>query len=69
MRQKASPISGKGSKAMQARRQSTPSSMMPSTISRVKVPSKPASMASPAAISMASMSFVASAIRSPVRWF
>ena len=69
MVQKEKAIRGKGSRAMQARRQSTPSIMIPTTITSVMLPSKPASMASPAAISIASISFVASAIRSPVRCF
>ena len=69
MRQNASAISGNGSRATAARRQSTPSVMIASTMISVRLPSKPASIASPAAISIASMSLVASAIRSPVRCF
>jgi hypothetical protein len=65
--QKASAISGNGSSTTSARRQSTPSVIMATTTTSVSVPSKPASMASPAAISTASTSLVARAIRSPVR--
>ena len=67
MCQNASPISGNGSSATSARRQSTPSVIIATTMTSVSEPSKPASIASPEAISTASTSFVASAIRSPVR--
>ena len=66
--QKPSAMNGKGNRANRARRQSTPSDIIATTSTSVWLPSKPASTASPAAISTASMSLVASAIRSPVRW-
>ena len=65
--QNASPISGNGTSAARPNRQSMARVIIASTSSSVCVPSKPASIASLAACSTASMSFVASAIRSPVR--
>ncbi len=61
-------MNGNGSSATTPSRQSTPSVIIATTSTSVSVPSKPARNASPAAISTASTSLVASAIRSPVRW-
>ena len=61
-------MNGNGSSATTPSRQSTPSVIIATTSTSVSVPSKPARKASPAAISTASTSLVASAIRSPVRW-
>jgi hypothetical protein len=63
MIQNALAISGNGSSATAARRQSTPSVIIATTSTSVSVPSNAARNASPAAISIASMSLVASAIR------
>ena len=68
MRQNAHAMKGNGSKAAKASRPSTPMPIMAITKIKVKVPSNPASIASPEAISTESMSLVASAIKSPVRF-
>ena len=66
--QNAHAISGNGSSATRPSRQSTPSVIIATTSTSVSVPSNAARNASPAAISTASTSLVARAIRSPVRW-